>query len=285
MDYKILSHLLFIKHQEGWTLKECAYAVEFITKDWDIPKIVQFFGHFLNYYVSVPSTSLYRTHLSSKGHPISTSNSSTTNSSQKISPHGKHLPPLSFPLSPNLQKWTTREYGELIATSMCQKDYTDMVPLLVRIVLGEPGYHPPVLDYVSGQNGASYLSGIAKIYGVVLAYFPNWDFPFLGSVMRDLANVVPKFVHKHYTWWTYDLYIDFAVDVILHAAQVAQDIDKAVTYNPRFVNGSVIHIMEGWNERDKAELMARFYAVADDNDNFISFYLKKIKMFFGNIKN
>ena len=42
--------------------------------------------------------------------------------------------------------------------------------------------------------------------------------------------------------------------------------------------------MEGWNDRDKEELMTRFYAVADDNDNFISFYLKKIKMFFGSVK-
>eukprot|EP00026_Physarum_polycephalum_P012474 Phypoly_transcript_12786.p1 GENE.Phypoly_transcript_12786~~Phypoly_transcript_12786.p1 ORF type:complete len:274 (+),score=23.24 Phypoly_transcript_12786:122-823(+) len=202
MDHRILSRLIFVKYHEGWTLKECAYVAEFVTKDWDLAKTVQFFGHFLNYYVSVPTTSLYRSHLATQNYP-----SSATNSKQFTST-AKQLPPLPF-TSPNLQKWTTREYGEFLATSMAQKDYTYMVPLLIRTVLGEPGFHSPVLDYVSGQNGASYLNGIAKIYGVVLAYFPNWDFPFLGSVMRDLANVVPKFVHKQYDFFTCSIYTFF----------------------------------------------------------------------------
>lgn len=148
-DYKMLSHLLAVKRNEDWSLPECCYVVELITKDWDLPRIVQFFGHFFRTEVDISKQS----------------KASYTDNAANIKTH-----------SLESKKWSCRDLGHLIGNSMYLHDYPFIVTLLIRLVTGESNYHEPILDhvpkyviynqyvlfYVLYQSKMSYFSKISR---------------------------------------------------------------------------------------------------------------------------
>jgi len=253
--HEMLAHLIVTKHKEGWLINECAYAVDLVAKDWDLHRVIQFFGYFYLHHVSVTKKDL-------------------------PSPNGAKAGPNGMPAGPTDDgKWTPTEMGKLIGTSMDMKDYSFLVDLLIKMVIGGDR-HKTVFDSISsGSEAVQHFAAITKIYGVTLAHFPRWDFPFLGVAIRELANVPPKFAKHYYKWCTDELAMDFAVGVLINTAKELQKVENSSRLNSRFMSNGVESATEMWNEDDVDKFLGKVYAIVDGNDNILTYYAYKFLRF------
>lgn len=109
-DHEMLAYFIAVKRKEGWHINECAYAVDLVARGWELDQVVQLFGY------------MYRNYLI--------------------------LDPLDGEAKSMDGKWTAEELGRIIGLSMDAKDYSFIVDLLVKMVIGE-GKHKTIFDDIS----------------------------------------------------------------------------------------------------------------------------------------
>jgi hypothetical protein len=139
-DHDMLAHFVATKHKEGWSVDECARAVEYIVHDWHLLRCVRFFGHFTRIYVELGENE--------EGEPVKNG------------------------------KWTPTELGHLVGKAMRTREYAFMVDLLIKIVIGEGG-HKTLLSHIKEYAFFSPLpfanKFLANVRGlIVLEEFQNF---------------------------------------------------------------------------------------------------------------
>jgi hypothetical protein len=176
-DHDMLAHFVVTKRREGWSVGDCAKAIEYIVHDWPLQRCIRFFGHFTRIYVElgededvgntvglivtknesavdiVAGTKVVKNELSGKEAKNEGGVENEVNikevknewgtkavkrdTGEKVVKWGEEG---EKAVTRSDGKWSSTDLGHLVGRSMRTREYAFMVDLLVKMIIGDGGH-------------------------------------------------------------------------------------------------------------------------------------------------